>query len=83
VVLDELENGGCIRGLLEGLANVGVLEEFRDAGHGMQVLLELALRHEEKDHEVDRPAVERVESDAPGRAAEGGDGNPGRVGSSR
>src|SRR5580765_3127947 len=53
VVLNELENGGGVLGLLEGLANLTVLEELRDAGHGMQVLLELALRDEEEHHEAD------------------------------
>jgi len=81
MVQDELENGGGIRGLLEGVANVGVLEEAGNSSHGVQVLLELALRHEEEDHEADRLTVEGIEGDASGRSAEGSDGLRKAVGS--
>ena len=81
VVLDELQNGGGIGGLLKGLADVGVLEELGDAGHGVEVLLELALRHEEEDHEADRLAVECIEGDTTAGATQGGDGLGNAIGS--
>ena len=64
VVPDELENGGGVRRLPQGLTNLGMLKELRNASHGVKVLLELALRDEEENYEIDRLAVEGIEGNA-------------------
>ncbi len=61
LLADDLEHGLGVRRLLESLAEIGFVKEFGNIGEGMQVLLKLALRHEEQYNQVDRLVIQRVE----------------------
>ncbi len=73
LVADNLEHGLGGRGLFEGLAEIGAVKELGNIGEGMEVLLELALRHEKKHHEIHRLIIQRIEIDAFAGAAESAD----------
>ena len=56
-------HGFGVRGLFERFAKIFFMERFGDAGEGVEVFLELSLRHEEEHGEVDRLIIERFEID--------------------
>ena len=70
---DDLEHGVGIGGLFEGLAEFGFVQQLGDVGQGVEVLLELALRHQEEHDQVDRLVVQGVEVHALLRAAQRAD----------
>src|SRR5579884_1031188 len=60
VFLDDLEHGACIGGFLERLAKFFFVQQLRDVRQRVQMLLELALRHEEQHDQVHRLIVQRL-----------------------
>src|SRR3954469_11228460 len=64
LIADDLEHGGGVGCLFEGLAEFGTVKELGDIGKSVKVLLKLALRHEEEHDKINRLVVERVEIDA-------------------
>jgi len=64
LIPDDLEHGGGVGRLFEGLTKFSAVEEFGDIGESVEVFLELALGNEEKHDEIDRLVVEGIEIDA-------------------
>ena len=68
-----LQHGLGVRRLFEGLAEFRFVQQLGDIGQGVEMLLELALRHQEEHDQVDRLVVQGIEVDAFLRAAQRAD----------
>src|SRR4029453_3425525 len=64
----------------ELFADRTIIQKFSDRRERAEVSLKLVLRHDEKDDEFDRRAIERIELDPLRRASKGGDDLGDRVG---
>lgn len=71
--LDGFEHGLGVGRLVQGLAEFGLVQQLGDVGQRVQVLLKLALRHEEEHHQIHRLIVQRVEIAAFAGAAQRAD----------
>ena len=60
--LDDLVHGLGIGSHFERLAKLLSVQQFGDLGQGVQVFLELALRHQEKHHQIHRLVVQGIEA---------------------
>ena len=79
-VLENRQNFFFRPGGRELFADRAIIQKFSDRRERAEVGLKLVLRHDEKDDEFDRRAVERIELDSLRRASEGGDDPGDRVG---
>ena len=64
LLLDDVVDGLGISTVLERLAKFFFVQQLGDLGERMKVLLKLALRNKEEDHQGDRLVIERVEINA-------------------
>lgn len=71
--LDDVVHGLRIRRIFKRLPKFLFVEEFGNFGEGVEVLLELALRNQEKHNQIDWLVIESIEVDSFFRAAEGAD----------
>src|SRR5258706_6398473 len=70
---DQTEDVGTTVGAQEPLPEVGVLEEARDAGQGLEMIAGGARRREQGKEEMGRVAVHGIELDALAAPAQAGD----------
>ena len=70
---DDFQHGFAVRGLFEGGAKFGFVEEFGDVRQSVKMFLKLTLRHEKQHDEIHGLIVERIEINAFARAAQGTD----------
>src|SRR6266446_4320020 len=61
LALDDQEHRIGIGSLLQRLTKFGLVEEFRNVGQSMKMLLELALRHQKEHDQIDGLIVQRIE----------------------
>src|SRR5262249_16233765 len=66
----DLKHRVSVRRLLEGLAELGAVEQLGNVGKRVQMLLKLALRDKEKHDQIHRLVVQGVEINSPFRAAQ-------------
>ena len=60
LVPNDLQHGCGVGRLFEGLPELGFVQEFGNIGQGVQMFLELTLRHQEQHHQVNRLIVQRI-----------------------
>src|SRR5512143_978120 len=73
LLADEAEQRAAIRRGQQALAKRAVLEEPRHPGQRLEMLADRVLGGDEEEEEMGGAAVERLEVDARGMAAEGAD----------
>jgi len=61
VLADDREHAFGVGGGFERLAEFGLVQQLRDVGERVEMLLKLSLRHQEEHDQVHRLVVQRVE----------------------
>ena len=69
ILLDNFVHGGGIGGLLKLLSKFLDVKKLGDIGQGVEMFLELALRHQEEHDQIDGLIIQRVKVDPGDRAA--------------
>ena len=71
LLLEERFHGISITGLLQGLSEIIVMEDFCNVGQRVEMFLKLPLRDQEEHHQVDRFVVQGIKVDPCLRTAKG------------